>query len=90
LYGLLHKLYRERLTQVEVEPENIFAGVERLAVGEADDEGEWLATTQDGRLGLSVYQLVTDCSMLSGVVLGIKVDFVYGKDTFTWFWYRRN
>ncbi len=87
---LLRKLYRERLTQVEVEPENIFAGVERLAVGEADDEGEWLATTQDGRLGLSVYQLVTDCSMLSGVVFGIKVDFVYGKDTFTRFRYRRN
>jgi len=79
-----------RLTQVEVKPENIFAGGERLAVGEADDESEWLATTQDGRLGLSVHQLVTDGSMLGGIVLGIKVDFIYGKDAFTRFRYRCN
>jgi hypothetical protein len=79
-----------RLTQVELKPENIFAGVERLAIGEADDESEWLATTQDGRLGLSVHEFITNSSMLGGVVLGIKVDFVYGKDAFTRLWYRQD
>ncbi len=84
------KLKKRELTQIEVKTKEIFFGVERLAVGEADDESEWLSTTQDGRLGLSVHQLVTNGPMLGRVVLGVEVDFVDDQRAFARFGHRRN
>lgn len=59
---------------------NVFDRIERFAVGEADDESKRLTAPQDGRLWLSMHQFVTDSPMLVGVILGVKVDFVYDQD----------
>ena len=78
------------LTQVEVKTKDVFVRAERLAVGEANDESEWLSATQNGRFGLSVHQLVTDGPVLGRIVLCVEVDLVDGQRRLLWFGDRRD